>query len=195
MSKMHSFALFLKLEKKLSLSALGFLLFCGSNYRFIDEKLREQGDFFYMKNFTYQFFNKEANTEFSLEAEEAFLPSKRGLELSSEHIIAYNFTFHQYAKKKLLLQLKAKRGELQETQQKLFLEGEVSYEDKEGRKLASEKIEYDLKSQTLNSAHTAQLEQAGLRSICKKGVRIDLLRKEQYCRDPYIKRERLFVRH
>ena len=170
---------------------LGTLLFCGSDYRFIDEKLREKGEFFYMKNFTHQFFDNQAGSQWLLEAKEAFLPS-RALELSGEHVIAYDFTFRQYTKaKKLRFLLRAKRGELDKAKQKLFLEGKILYKDEERRELASEKMEYDFTSQVLSSTHAVQLKQPGVTSLCKKGIEINLLTKRQHCRAPYIKQSRV----
>ena len=153
----------------------------------MDEKLREEGQSFYIKNFTYHFFNSQTHLQHFLKAEEAFLPAN-GLELSNEHVIVYDFSLFQYTKtKRRIFLLRAQRGELDKVKQRLFLKGKILYEDREKKEIRAEEMEYDFATQVLSSTGPVQLKQSALSSICKKGITINLRTKRQDCRAPQIR--------
>ena len=177
-----------------SLFSLSLLSFCGVNYRFIDEELREKGDFLYVRNFSHQFFDSEMGGEWVMEAKEAFFPSQAGNPFGfsspneGEPVIIYDFFFRHYKEgKKLDFSLQGGRAEIDK--EKLSLKKNISFKEEasggsKGREVSGEEMYYNFASQLLQSNRSARLKQEGLYSVCRGGIKIDLLRKKQYCASP-----------
>jgi LPS export ABC transporter protein LptC len=129
----------------LLLLLLSMLSECKKNNSLRIENERESGSTISLRNFTRDAFNDKGELLWKLKAKEAFVY------VVENKSIFYGLDFDQYEKGKVTSKLTGDRGEINQKDKKLVVNGNIDLIAEDARHLKAEELIYDLDSETLNT--------------------------------------------
>ncbi len=109
--------------------------------------------------------------------------SDQSLQSNENDIRAYDFQFTSYnSLQKPEYILSAHKGRLDRNQEKLYLEKDVVLLQKGVIHLYSDELEYDIRHKILRGEHPVKMEEKQTRTLCQKGIKLDLKNNHRLCR-------------
>ncbi len=114
--------------------------------------------------------------------------SKNTPGIPQSRIISYNLRYKHYNQKaEESFSLQAKRGDWDQSKDKILLAGNVRYEEsKRQRQVYTEQMEYDKEQALLLGTRPVRIYQKGLHSLCQKGIIIRLASQRHRCYAPQL---------
>lgn len=166
----------------LRINVIGIILFisCTESYKILKEESREPYASLRFSNFKRIEYKGIGLKKWEILAEEAYLYQEdKTNEL--QKIIVYKFTFQQYLPKPSTLI--ADKANIDYLGEKMKLEGNAEYQDEE-MMLKSQYLEYDLKSDILDTKQNVWIKRKGTELECLNGFYYNKMNGLQICRKP-----------
>ena len=155
---------------------------CADETRTIEDRSLEKGADVKISNFYRLSLDEAGRKEWEITAGEAYIFTNKK---ETSQIIAYNFTFRQYSEDgKILADISAVRGEVNYTENKLFLTGDVKYTGNNNRVITSSKMEYDKEEQVITSTAPVLITDRTIVTKCLEGIRVEQETNRQICIRP-----------
>jgi len=167
---------------KVKIFYLFFLLIisCKDEYPLLKEESRETFANLRFSNFKKIQYKGIGIKKWELQSEEAYVYQDENQQ-KIKKIIVYNFTFEQFLPEKAFF--KAKKAVLDQQENKMFLEGDAEFSDKEIQ-LKSDSLTYDMEKGIIDTDHTVILKRKNTELKCLKGLYYDKKNDLQICRSP-----------
>ncbi len=80
--------------------------------------------------------------------------------------------------------ISAFRGEVNHEEGRIFVEGDVLFQDAEGRELRTDHLTYTMETDTIDTDAEVELTEEGMKTICRGGMYIEKENNKQICRNP-----------
>jgi len=167
---------------KVKIFYLFFLLIisCKDEYPILKEESRETFANLRFSNFRKIQYKGIGIKKWELQSEEAYVYQDKNQQ-NVKKIIVYNFTFEQFLPEKAFF--KAKKAVLDQQENKMFLEGDAEFSDKEIQ-LKSDSLIYEVEKGILDTEHPVILKRKNTELKCLKGLYYDKKNDLQICRKP-----------
>lgn len=155
------------------------LLFCKNDYPVLKEESREKLANLRFSNFKRIQYKGIGLKKWELRSEESYIYNNNDNQI--EKIIVYNFIFEQFIPNKVTF--KSNKAILDYKSNKMYLEGNAEYYDKEIT-IYSNSLIYDMEKDILDTKVPVKIKRKNIETDCLKGLYYSKKEEIQICRNP-----------